>query len=312
MTVDGRSRPRSRWSRPSSTSRHNGDRPAAGLTNRTASDPSQLCPALADAPTTALARISSTTRSSSWYGSPTATTSVIAPSRAPASSAARGHRPGGGRGRSHRQRGAGRPATAVGGDHRECRFVRLEDQPDTADLGGDPGRCLAGARARLRAAGPAERARRRGRGRVLHRRGPRENRSMLTLLATLGRVETESAGPWSPPASRSPNRPERPGSHRAVAGERRVGSWSENGTFGGQAAAAGGAERRRLLGRGGLAGCGDWQGAGVDGVGVNGFEGDFVAVAFDGSDVAVDLAADVRALLVVVSAEVGVDGVGVR
>jgi GNAT superfamily N-acetyltransferase len=90
---------------------------------------------LADAPTTASARISSTTRSSSWYGSPTATTSVIAPSRAPASSAARGHRPGGGRGRSHRQRGAGRPATAVGGDHREFRFVRLEDQPDTADLG---------------------------------------------------------------------------------------------------------------------------------------------------------------------------------
>jgi hypothetical protein len=34
---------------------------------------------LADAPTTASARISSTTRSSSWYGSPTATTSVIAP-----------------------------------------------------------------------------------------------------------------------------------------------------------------------------------------------------------------------------------------
>lgn len=79
MTVDGRSRPRSRWSRPSSTSRHNGDRPAVGLTNRTASDPTQLCPALADAPTTASARISSTTRSSSWYGSPTATTSVIAP-----------------------------------------------------------------------------------------------------------------------------------------------------------------------------------------------------------------------------------------
>ncbi len=135
MTVDGRSRLRSRWSRPSSTSRHNGDRPAAGLTNRTASDPTQLCPALADAPTTASARISSTTRSSSWYGSPTATTSVIAPSRAPASSAARGHRPGGGRGRSHRQRGAGRPATAAGGDHREFRFVPLEDQPDTADLG---------------------------------------------------------------------------------------------------------------------------------------------------------------------------------
>lgn len=50
-----------------------------------------------------------------------------------------------------------------------------------------------------------------------------KNRSMLTLLATMGRVETESAGPWSPPASRSPNRPGRPGSHRAVAGERRLG-----------------------------------------------------------------------------------------
>jgi len=222
MTVDGRSRPRSRWSRPSSTSRHNGDRPAAGLTNRTASDPTQLCPALADAPTTASARISFTTRSSSWYGSPTDDERDRPQPRA-CFLAARGHRPGGGRGRSHRQRGAGRPATAVGGDHREFRFVPLEDQPDTADLGVTlvdawQGRGIGSALlARL-----SERAVEVGveyfTAEVLAK-----NRSMLTLLATLGRVETESAGPWSPPASRSPNRPGRPGSHRAVAGERRVG-----------------------------------------------------------------------------------------
>ena len=37
----------------------------------------------------------------------------------------------------------------------ECRFVRLADQPDTADMGVTVVD-LAGARARLRAAGPAE------------------------------------------------------------------------------------------------------------------------------------------------------------
>src|SRR5262249_56172565 len=79
---------------------------------------------------------------------------------------------------------------------------------------------------------------------------------------------------------------------------------------------AGGSCRRRgaapALGRGGLAGCGDGQGAGVDEVGADGFEGDFVAVAFDGADVAADLGAGVRGLLVVAGAEGGVDGVGGR
>ena len=62
-----------------------------------------------------------------------------------------------------------------------------------------------------------------------------------------------------------------------------------------------------LSGAGGLAGFGDWQGAGF-GVGVwaEGFDGDFVAVAFDGADVVADLAADVHPLLVVAGAEVGV------
>jgi hypothetical protein len=55
--------------------------------------------------------------------------------------------------------------------------------------------------------------------------------------------------------------------------------WSENRTSGGQAAAAGGAERRRLLGMGGLAGLADGQFAGFR-VGAEGFDGDLVAEAF--------------------------------
>jgi hypothetical protein len=60
-----------------------------------------------------------------------------------------------------------------------------------------------------------------------------------------------------------------------------------------------------------LAGFGDWEDVGVE-AGLDGFEDDPVASPFDGAGVAADLAADVRALLVVVGAEVGVFGFGVR
>ena len=81
--------------------------------------------------------------------------------------------------------------------------------------------------------------------------------------------------------------------------------WSENRALAGQAAAAGGAERRRLLGGpAGLAGFGDGQFHGF-GVGAEGFDGDLVAEPFDGAGAA----GDVRAAFVVVGAEVFVDGV---
>ena len=61
----------------------------------------------------------------------------------------------------------------------------------------------------------------------------------------------------------------------------------------------------------GLTGFGDWQDVGVE-AGFDGFEDDLVASPFDGAGVAADFAADVRAPLVVVGAEVFVDGFGVR
>jgi hypothetical protein len=63
-------------------------------------------------------------------------------------------------------------------------------------------------------------------------------------------------------------------------------------------------------GSGRLAGFGDGQDVGFE-AWVDGFEDDPVASPFDGAGVVADLAADVRALLVVVGAEV-VFGVGVR
>src|SRR6266508_561649 len=47
------------------------------------------------------------------------------------------------------------------------------------------------------------------------------------------------------------------------------------------------------------------------GVGVDGFDGDLVAEAFEGAGVAAGAAADVLASFVVVGAEVGIDGVGI-
>src|ERR1022692_4066410 len=87
-------------------------------------------------------------------------------------------------------------------------------------------------------------------------------------------------------------------------------SWSENRTLAGQAAAAGGAERRRLLWGGRLAGFGYREDVGVE-AGVDGFEDDSVAAPFDGAGVAADLAADVRAVFVVVGAEEGLGAAGV-
>ena len=84
-------------------------------------------------------------------------------------------------------------------------------------------------------------------------------------------------------------------------------SWSENRTFAGQAAASGGAKRRRLCRCGGLA-RGGREGAGV---GDRGFDGDFVAEALEAPDVAAGLAVGVHALFVVVRAKVGVGGLGV-
>ena len=83
--------------------------------------------------------------------------------------------------------------------------------------------------------------------------------------------------------------------------------WSENRTFAGQAAASGGAKRRRLCRCGGLA-RGGREGAGV---GDRGFDGDFVAEALEAPDVAAGLAVGVHALFVVVRAKVGVGGLGV-
>ena len=84
--------------------------------------------------------------------------------------------------------------------------------------------------------------------------------------------------------------------------------WSENRAFGGQAAAAGGAERRRLSRWGLLAG----GGQGRVGVGGQGFDGDFVAEAFQALEVVAGLAAGTGALVVVAGAEVVVAGGGVR
>ena len=84
--------------------------------------------------------------------------------------------------------------------------------------------------------------------------------------------------------------------------------WSENRAFGGQAAAAGGAERRRLSRWGLLAG----GGQGRVGVGGQGFDGDFVAEAFQALEVVAGLAAGTGALVVVAGAEVVVAGGEVR
>src|ERR1700759_5520204 len=71
-------------------------------------------------------------------------------------------------------------------------------------------------------------------------------------------------------------------------------AWSENRTSAGRAAAAGGAERRRLLlGLGGLAGFADRQFAGIR-VRAEGFDGDLVAEAFQAPDMVAGTAADVR------------------
>ena len=93
----------------------------------------------------------------------------------------------------------------------ECRFIRHADQPDSADLGVTvvdawQGRGLGSALlARL-----SERALEAGieyfTAEILA-----ENRTVLSMLPSLGSIETESSAPWSPPASRSPSRPSQPG-----------------------------------------------------------------------------------------------------
>src|SRR5438093_10909989 len=90
-----------------------------------------------------------------------------------------------------------------------------------------------------------------------------------------------------------------------------IGPWSENRTLAGRAAVAGGAERRRLIRCGGLAGVGDWQDVGGE-AGFDGFEDDPVASPFDGAGGAAALVAGVWARPGAGGAQVGVLGVGVR
>ena len=73
---------------------------------------------------------------------------------------------------------------------------------------------------------------------------------------------------------------------------------------------AGGSGRRpaALPELGGLAGYGDWQGAGV---GVEGFDGDLLAEPFDGADVVAGLAADVHPPFVKVPATIPSAGTGI-
>ena len=68
-------------------------------------------------------------------------------------------------------------------------------------------------------------------------------------------------------------------------------------------------QRRQALGNGDgdSAGCGQE----LTGLGVDGFDCDLVAEAFQAADVVAGLAADVHALFLVVGAEVGVAGGGV-
>ncbi|HEU5390322.1 MAG TPA: transposase [Streptosporangiaceae bacterium] len=82
--------------------------------------------------------------------------------------------------------------------------------------------------------------------------------------------------------------------------------WSESRTSAGRAAAAGGGAVGFWAG--GLAGgCFEFSGGGVDGL-----DGDLVTEAFQAAEVVAGLAADAGAALVVVGAEVGVGGFGVR
>jgi RimJ/RimL family protein N-acetyltransferase len=92
----------------------------------------------------------------------------------------------------------------------ESRFIRSQDRQDTADVGVTvvdewQGRGLGSALLACLSERALEVGVRYFTAEVLA-----ENRTMLGLLSASARSRPQRAAPWSPPASRSPNRPSRP------------------------------------------------------------------------------------------------------